>query len=375
MTNDLRLSQFDPNRRQFLKTAAAAVSGLALSGCGWTLAQVRPKPPSNRKNGANKKLYIYTWSSYTDEDLLKSFTKETGIEVIVAVYDSNETMLAKIQIGGGADYSIIYPSDYMVRQMRDKNLLLELDRDRLIGLDNLLPQFQNPVYDLDNSYSVPLSWGTTGLIYNSETLKQAPEDWDYLWEQQQVLSRRITMLDDVREVMGATLRMLGYSYNSQDSAQLEQAYQKLASLKSTIASFSTDTWKEQILAGDLLVSMGYSADAVEVAKENPSLQYAIPRSGTSLWTDTMIIPASAPNRDAAYNWINFMLQPAVAAQVCERLNFATPNQVAIKQLPPKVSENPSLFPKESVLEKCERIIPLGKFNQVYDRYWTQLTSS
>jgi len=375
MTNDLRLSQFYPTRRRFLKTAAAAVSGLALSSCGWTLAQVRPKPPSNKKTGANKKLYIYTWSSYTDEDLLKSFTKETGIEVIVAVYDSNETMLAKIQIGGGADYSIIYPSDYMVRQMRDKGLLLELDQDRLIGLDNLLPQFQNPVYDPGNSYSVPLSWGTTGLIYNSKTLKQAPEDWDYLWEQQQVLSRRITLLDDVREVMGATLRMLGYSYNSQDPAQLEQAYKKLVSLKPTIASFSTDTWKEQILAGDLLVSMGYSADAVEVAKENPSLQYVIPRSGTSLWTDTMIIPASAPNRDAAYDWINFMLQPAVAAQVCERLNFATPNQVAIKQLPPKVSENLSLFPKESVLEKCERIIPLGKFNQVYDRYWTQLTSS
>ncbi|MFB2922677.1 MULTISPECIES: ABC transporter substrate-binding protein [Aerosakkonema] len=371
MTN-LQLHNLYQTRRRFLKTAAAATSGLALSSCGWTLAQVRPTTAEQNSSGT---LRIYTFSGYTDEELFKTFATNTGIKVEADVYDSNETMLAKMQAGGGAAYSVIYPSDYMVRQMLELKMLTELEHDRLNNLQNLLPQFQNPGYDPGNRHSVPMSWGTTGLIYNTKKLKTPPEDWDYIWSNQQLLSKRMTLMNDVREVMGATLRMLGYSYNSTNQQQIQQAYEKLKALKPAIASFTTDAWKEQIVAGDLFVAMGYSADAAEVAEESSSLQYAIPKSGTSLWTDTMVIPKTAPNPDAAYAWIDFMLQPAVAASVCERLNFATPNQSAIKQLSPKARDNPNLYPSAKVLEKCERVEPLGKFNDVYDRYWTQLTSS
>ncbi len=360
------------NRRKFLKTAAAAASGIALSSCGWTLAQVRPNPTPTASSDT---LYIYTFSGYTDQELFDKFAEDTGVKVVADVYDSNETMLAKMQAGGGAAYSIIYPSDYMVRQMLELDILMELNHDRINNLSNLLPNFQNPGYDPGNRHSVPVSWGTTGLIYNSKKLKNPPEDWDYLWQNQQQLSKRITLLNDVREVMGAVLRMLGYSYNSTDPKQLQQAYQKLQAIKPSIASFTTDAWKEQILAGDLLISMGFSADAVEVSEENKDLQYVIPKSGTSLWTDTMVIPKTAPNPDAAYAWIDFMLQPTVAASVCERLNFATPNRPAIKQLSPEKRENRSLYPLDSILAKCERIEPLDKFGEVYDRFWTQLTSS
>lgn len=372
MVSDLHLSKHYLNRRKFLKTAAAVASGMALSSCGWTLAQVRPSATSA---GSSDTLYLYTFSGYTDQELFDTFTQDTGVKVVADVYDSNETMLAKMQAGGGASYSIIYPSDYMVRQMLELDMLMELDHDRLNNLSNLLPNFQNPSYDLKNRHSVPVSWGTTGLIYNSKKLKSPPEDWDYLWQNQQQISRRITLINDVREVMGAVLRMLGYSYNSTDPKQLQQAYQKLQYLKPGIASFTTDAWKEQMLAGDLLISMGFSADAVEISEENEDLKYVIPKSGTSLWTDTMVIPKTAPNPDAAYAWMDFMLQPAVAASVCERLNFATPNRPAIKQLSPQKRENPSLYPIDSVLAKCERIEPLGKFGEVYDRLWTQLTSS
>lgn len=364
------MTQF--NRRRFLKNSAAALSGLGLSSCGWTLAQVRPEPV---QAGSANQLYVYTWAGYTDEDLLQSFTTTTGIKPTVDVFDANETMLNKVQAGGGSAYSIIYPSDYMVRQMRELGLLTELDHGRLESLNHLLPQFQSPSYDPGNRYSVPVSWGTTGLIYNTKKLKQAPEDWDYLWIHQQELSRRMTLINDVREVMGAVLRMLGYSYNSTNPQQIQQAYEKLKVLKPAIASFTTDAWKEQMLAGDLLIAMCYSADAADAISENPSLQYVIPKSGSSLWTDTMVIPKFAPNPEAAYAWINFMLQPTVAAQVTDRLNFATPNQTAIKQLPAKIINNPSIFAPKSLLDKCERIAPLGDFTEVYDRYWTQLTSS
>ncbi len=345
-----------------------------MSGCGWTLAQVR-SAPANTDASHNKLLYIYTWAGYTDEDLLKRFTKETGIKVIADVYDSNEAMLARIQALGGGDYSIIYPSDYTVRKMVELSLLSEIDRSRVVGLDRLFPRFQNPVYDPGNRYSIPLSWGTTGLIYNTQKLKQPPADWNYLWDNQQALSRRMTLLNDVREVMGAVLKMLGYSYNSKDPQQIKQAYEKLMALKPSLASFTSDAWRTQILTGDLLLAMGFSSDANEIIPENKNLQYLIPRSGSSLWTDTLVVPITAPNPEGAYAWINFMLQPDVAAQICERLSFATPNQAGYNQLPDEIRNNQILFPAEAVLAQCEGVAPLGKVAEVYESYWTRLTSS
>jgi spermidine/putrescine transport system substrate-binding protein len=132
-------------RRKFLQNSAAASLGLGLSGCGWTLAKVRSAPANSE--ASSKLLYIYTWAGYTDDNLLNRFTKETGIKVIADVFDSNEAMLARLQALGGGEYSIIYPSDYTVRKMVDLGLLKELERSRLVGLDRLVPRFQNPIYD------------------------------------------------------------------------------------------------------------------------------------------------------------------------------------------------------------------------------------
>ncbi len=359
------------NRRKFLQ-GITALSGLSLAGCGWKLADVRA---SANTSGQRDQLYIYTWTQYTDNQLLTTFSTQTGMRVLADVYDSNDVMLAKLQAGGGSNYSIIYPSDYMVQKMVEKDLLIEINHDRLIGLENLIPSFQNPTYDQNNRYSIPFNWGTTGIVYNSEILKDVPEDWDYLWQNQERLKNRMTLLNDVREVMGAVLRMLGYSYNSQDVNQIKQAYEKLQELKPAIAAFDTEAWQNQILAGDLVLAMCYSADALRVSKENPKLKYVIPRSGSSLWTDTIVIPKTASNLDGAYAWINFMLQPEVAAQISLRLNIATPNLAGFEQLPITVQQNTSLFPPESITEKCERITPLEEFDEVYERYWTQLTSS
>lgn len=367
-----RLNSTRPNRRQFLQTSAAALSGLAVSSCGWRLADVQSAPILK---GSADKLYIYTWAGYTDEALLDRFAEKTGIQVIADVFDSNEAMLARVQAGGGRSYSIIYPSDYMVLEMSALGLLTELDHSLLGGLDRLKKQFQNPVYDPGNRYSVALAWGTTGLIYNSEQINGSIEDWDYLWQNKNKLSKRITMLNDLREVMGASLRMLGYSLNTTNADEVKKAYEKLAELKPYLASFTTDAWRPQILAGDLMVAMCFSSDANEVIPENNKLQYVVPKSGSSLWTDTLVIPKSAPNPEAAYKWINFMLQGDVAASLVERLSFSTPSEDAFNLLEPEVRENQILFPSEETLATCESVAPVGKFTAVYDRYWNKLTSS
>lgn len=364
-------------RRQFLKRATSATLGsVALSGCGWTLAQVRPEAKGQGSSkGSSKQLYIYTWSSYTDQDLLDRFAKETGFTATADVFDSNEAMLARIQAGSGSAYSIIYPSDYMVQKMVELDMLTQLDYSRITGIDRLDPRFINPEYDPGNLHNIPLSWGTTGLIYNKQKVQPLPEDWSYLWTHQQQLSKRMSLLNDVREVMGATLKMLGYSYNSTSPQQVREAYEKLAELKPNIASFTSDAWREQILSGDLLIAMCYSSDANEVITENENLQYIVPKSGATLWMDTLVIPKTAPNPEGAYAWINFLLKPDVAAQIGERLSFATPNKGAFDKLPTKVKNNQYLFPPNSVLQRCESIAPIGKFSEVYDSYWTQLTSS
>ena len=363
----------DSTRRQFLQVAASAtLSGIMLSGCGWTLANERPAASIQ---AASDVLYIYTWAGYTDQDLLDRFTEETGIKAVADVFDSNEAMLARLQAGGGGAYSIIYPSDYMVEKMVDLELLRELDFSRIIGLERIFPRFLNLQYDPTNLHSVPLSWGTTGLIYNKKKLLVSPNDWNYLWEHRQELSKRMTLLNDLREVMGATLRMLGYSYNSTNPQEIQQAYDKLMELKSNIASFTSDAWRSQILTGDLLIAMCYSDGATEVMQENPDLEYVLPQSGSSLWMDNLVIPKTAPNPEGAYAWINFMLQPDIAAQICQRLSFATPNKEAFKNLPPSVQDNQSLFPPNPAISHCESIAPVEEVSEVYDRYWTKLTSS
>lgn len=356
------------NRRQLLKRMAAFGS-LSLSGCGWRLANIRANSPSA---GQRDQLYIFTWAQYTDKELLEAFSAQTGMKVSAGVYDSNDAMLAKLQVGGGGTYSIIYPSDSAVQKMLDKDLLTEINREHLVGTDNLYPRFQNPSYDPNNRYTIPFNWGTTGLIYNSEKLETAPEDWDYLWQNKEKLNKRMTLLNDIREVIGATLRMLGYSYNSQNETEIKQAYEKLKVLKPAISAFDTDAWQNQLLAGDLLLAMCYSGDAVKMSRENPKLKFVIPRSGSTLWTDNLVIPKDAPNLAGAYAWINWILQPEVSAQFTERLNIATPNSAAFDLLPKRIQEDTYLFPPESSLEKCERVTPVGKYEEVYQRYWTQL---
>jgi spermidine/putrescine transport system substrate-binding protein len=361
------------SRRRFLHLVAGMAMGTAVTGCGWRLGNV-----STRATGpaVRRELFVYTWSNYTDQDLTDAFTAKTGIKVIVDTFDSNETMIAQLQAGKGANYSIIYPSDFTVSQMVTQKLVRELDHEQLIGISNLKERFQNSINDPGNRYSIPVSWGTTGLIYNSEKITDPPTDWNYLWDHKEKFAKRMTLLADMREVMGAVLRSLGYSYNSTNPQDIQKAYEKLFQLKPFIAAFNTETWRDQLLAGDLWIAMGYSADAANVAQQDAKFKYVIPQSGTSIWGDTMVIPQNAPNPNAAYEWMNFLLNPAVAAQVTERLFFATPNQAAYDQLPAALHGNTVLFPPDELLAKSETLTPISRTaSELYEKYWTQLTSS
>jgi spermidine/putrescine transport system substrate-binding protein len=364
-------------RRRFLQASAAAVSGIVLSNCARNLTDPSlSNDGKTNRSGDGKTLRVYGWVNYTDESLLKDFETKTGIKVIVDTYDSNETMLAKMQAGGGNAYSIIYPTDYMVSQMRDLKMLTTLDASRLKGLEGLKAEWKNPVYDAKNAHSIPVAWGTTGLIYDPKKLGYEIKGWADIWDNKENLTRRVTLINDVREVMGATLLYLGHSLNTKDPKQIKEAYDSLVELKPAIAAFLTNGWEEQLASGDVQIAMAYSTDAINLIAEQPNLRYVIPETGASLWTDTMVIPKTAPNVNAAYEWINYMLTPETAAKVVNRLKFATPNQVAYNKLEPSVKNDRRLFPTNTVIKKCEGIAPVSaKISETFDDYWTQLTSA
>ena len=361
-------------RRRFLQASAAAVSGVVVSNCARNLTD--PKLSGKASESDSKTLQIYGWVNYTDESLLKDFEAKTGIKVTVDTYDSNEAMFAKMQAGGGNAYSIIYPTDYMVTQMTDLKMLVALDPSRLKGIEGLKDKWKNPIYDRRNGHSVPVAWGTTGLTYDPEKFGGTIKGWADLWDGKDSLTRRVTLINDVREVMGATLLALGHSLNTENPKHIKEAYDKLVKFKPAIAAFLTNGWEEQLASGDVLVSMAYSTDALTLMREQPNLRYVIPETGSSLWTDTVAIPKTAPNVDAAYEWINYMLSAETAAKVVERLKFATPNQIAFDKLPKSIKSNQNLFPSSAVIDQCEGIAPVApKISDTFDRYWTQLTSA
>ncbi|MFQ3617532.1 MAG: spermidine/putrescine ABC transporter substrate-binding protein [Cyanobacteriota bacterium] len=375
-----RYSPYRASRRRFLQLSSAAFSGVLLSNCARNIGTTGSSAATDSSvasppNSGDNTLHVYTWSAYIDEDLLKGFEQSTGIKVIADIYDSNETMLARMQAGGGNQYSIVYPSDYMVEIMVEEDMLLEIDQDRVPGYADLLDQWQDPPYDPGNQHSVPYTWGTTGLVYNTELVKKPITDWSDLWERKSELSRRMTLLNDVREVMGMALKMLGFSNSTQDPKEIEAAYRKLQELKPAINSFTTDGWRDQMAVGDLAVAHAYSVDGIDIVLENPQLEYVVPASGATVWTDTIAIPKTAPNVDAAYKWIEYSVEPQTAAKNLGRLKLPTPNQKTLTLLPKDLVENPDLFPPEEVLAKCEVLANVGEAVDIYDRYWTQLTSA
>lgn len=364
-----------PTRRRFLQFSAAAFSTVALSNCARNIGSQETTPESSSSESTaagGDTLYVYTWADYANEDVFKRFTEKTGIKTVVDVYDSNETMLTKLQAGGGNQYSIIYPSDYIVQQMVESNLLTKLDPAKLKGVDNIMDRWKNPVYDANSAHSIPFNWGTTGLLYNTELIKTEPTDWNFLWDNKETLAGKLTLLDDVRETMGMVLKSLGYSLNTTDPAQLEAAYKKLLELKPAVTAFQTYGWEDQLIAGDLAMCMSYSTLGNSLPPDHPQLKYVIPKSGTSIWTDTIAIPVKAPNLEAAYAWINFVLEPENAVFAADKMKLGTPNKAAFDLLPANVKSNTNLYPTAEMIANGEGLAPVGDTLKLYDKYWTEV---
>ncbi|MFN7943604.1 MAG: spermidine/putrescine ABC transporter substrate-binding protein [Thermoanaerobaculia bacterium] len=356
------------------KTLALALGALALlAGCG---KQETPAPAAAPQAAAKPagggKLNIYIWSAYLPEEVLKKFTDRTGTKVSFDLYDSNEALIAKLQ-SGVADYDLVVPSDYAVRQMAAQNLIQALDHARLPNLKNLDPRFLNQKFDPDNKVSLPYFWGTTGLGYAKKKFPTPPDSWNVVFDKAH--KGRILMLDDMREVFGVALRTMGQSPNTVDPAILKQAAEKLKQQKKLVKTYDSGDFSNILAAGDVDLAHGYNGQIAEVVQANPDkLGYVIPKEGATIWMDNMAIPTGARNLDNAYAFLNFIMEPEVNAEIVNSVHYASANVPARQFITPEILNDKAIFPSDEDIARCSFLEDIGEATTLLDQYWTEIKS-
>ncbi|KGJ48178.1 ABC transporter substrate-binding protein [Paraclostridium dentum] len=328
-----------------------------LTGCGAT--------------DSKKVLNVYNVGDYIDENIITLFEEKTGIDVQYETYDTNEMMYQKVK-SGSTNYDLIFPSDYMVEKMKSEGLLQKIDFKNIPNMKYIDKSFLNPIYDETNEYSVPYMWGTFGILYNKKMVKEPVDSWDILWNPK--YKGNIMMFDSVRDTMGISLKRLGYSMNTTNPKEINEAMKELMKQKGLVLAYVNDEGKDRLLGEEVAMGIAYSGDAVTLMEENPNLAYAIPKEGTNKWVDAMAIPKSAQNKKEAEMFINFLLDPEIAKMNAEYIGYSTPNEGALKLLDKDVTSNPVAYPPKSVMDKTETFIDLGNKLRLYDEAWIKLKS-
>ena len=325
----------------------------------------------------DQELNVYNWTDYMDPDILTQFEEECGVKVIYDTFSSNEDLLAKLQ-AGATGYDVIIPSDYMVTIMRQLNMLKELDKANIPNAVNIDPLFANPPYDEGLVYSMPYQWGTTGIGYNLEATGSVPESWDYIFnpEMASKFDGKLSVLNDQREVIGAALKYLGYSMNSVDEAELEEAKQTILAIKPYVATFDSDSFGELLVSGDLNIGLGWSGGYFQdiYASDNENLGYVIPEEGGTIWTDNMAIPKTAPHAYTAEVFINYILDPEIGAQLTNWNLYGSPNAASYAFIADEIKQDPGIYPPEETLAKMEFLGDLAEGTLLWDRIWTEIKS-
>ncbi len=317
-------------------------------------------------------LHLYTWADYIKPEIVERFQEENACRVVIDTFDSNEAMYAKLK-AGARGYDVLFPSSYMVKILNDQGMLLALDKTKLPNLANVDPVYLAMGIDKDMHHSVPYMITITGLAY----LQSRVSDFQPSWKQldRTDLAGRMTMLNDMRETIGAALKLLGYSLNTTNDAELAAAAEVVKRWKKNLAKFENEQYKTGLASGEFLLVHGYSGDILQVQEENDDIAFAVPAEGAALSCDDMVIPQDAENVDLAYAFINFLHDPEVAAENTEFISYLCPNTASYAVLGEEARQNPTLFPPDSVKSRCEVIQDLGADNVKYTRTWDAIKAA
>ncbi|NLF84945.1 MAG: spermidine/putrescine ABC transporter substrate-binding protein [Lentisphaerae bacterium] len=317
-------------------------------------------------------LHLYNWADYISPELVRQFERENHCRVVTDTFDSNEAMFAKLK-AGATGYDLIFPSSYIVGIMRDQGMLQPLQHARLPNIRHLDPAYMGIVADPAFTYSVPYMISHAGLAY----LKSRCPDFEPTWG---VLDResyrgRMTMLNDMRETIGAGLKFLGFSLNTTNAEEIAAARDVVIRWKRNLAKFENEQYKNGIASGEFLVVHGYNGDICQVMEENDDIAYAPPKEGVSLACDEMVIPRDAREVALAHAFINFLHDPAVAARNIAFVFYLCPNVAAYELLDEETRNDETIFLPAAVQARSEAIRDLGPHNALYIQAWDAIKAA
>ncbi len=336
-------------------------------------------------------LNFYNWSDYIAEDTISKFEKETGIKVNYDVYDSSETLEAKL-LAGHSGYDLVVPSSGSLERHIKAKIYQPLDKSKLPNLKNMNPSLMKAVesQDIGNKHSVPYLWGTTGIGYNVEKVKailgkDAPvNSWDLVFKPEYVkklMDCGVSLLDSPDEIYPLALNYVGQTSSRKTAhyKKTSKAGSMLKSIRPYVTQFHSSAYINNLANGEICVAVGYSGDILQAqaraieAKNGVKIEYSIPDEGTAVWFDMLTIPRDAKNPDAAHKFINFLMRPDIIADITNYVAYANPNLKATKLQDPEISNNPAIYPSQEVMK---RLFTLGnrkkKLNKMLTRLWTDL---
>lgn len=367
-----------------MKKTLLLIIVLLLVGCGGG-------PGGGPEDGAgdsaelSAELSVYNWADYIDEELLTAYEEEYGVKIVYDTYAGNEDLLAKLQ-AGAEGYDVIFPSDYMVSQMIELELLAEIDTGNLSNWENIDPDFADAPFDPGNKHCVPYQWGTTGIAYragNEYFEANPPTSWAYLFDPELIQTYApdgINVLNDQRELLAAALFYLGYNPNTDDRAELEEARDLILAAKPHWKVFNSEDYQQSLLEPDeVVLSQSWSGDAAAAYwntydddAEDGNWYYSIPSEGAVKWLDNICITAASERYDTAMHFMNYLLDAENGAAITNFTYFASPNAAAKEFIVDEITQDESIFPPDDVQAKLEWLVEVGDAIFDYDEMWTAI---
>ncbi len=321
-------------------------------------------------------LRVYNWGEYISDgsedslDVIEAFEEEYNVEVIYDIYATNEEMYTKIK-SGAVDYDIVIPSDYMISRMIEEDMLEKLNFDNIPNAQYIMDDFKNTDYDPNGEYSVPYTWGTVGIVYNKTMVSEVPDSWNALWDEQ--YAGNILMFSNSRDAFGIAQKLLGYSQNTTDEAEIRACADLLKEQKSVLQTYVMDEIFDKMEIGEAALAPYYAGDAVTMMAENEDLNFVVPNEGSNVFIDAMCVVKGSEQKELAEKFINFMCETEIGKANIEYICYSTPLQNVYNALDEETKNNPIIYPDEELLSRCESFVNLPEeTNLLIQDLWNEI---
>lgn len=341
------------------------------------LFALMPIQPARAAEGTDQgvTINVYNWGEYiangTDGslDINAEFTRRTGIRVNYTTFDSNESLYSKL-VGGGADYDVIIPSDYMVSRLIHENMLAELDFSNIPNFRYIDESFRDPDYDPEGRYSVPYTWGVVGLFYNTDYIEEEITSWSSLWDDR--YAGKILMFDNPRDSFAIAQLLLGQSLNTTEESDWLEAAALLKQQKPMVQAYVMDRIFDKMESEEAWIAPYYSGDAAILVDNSDNIRFVVPREGTNYFVDAMCIPATSGHKAEAEAYINFLCDPEIAGANMDYVGYSTPETAAKAYMDPEIVESPVHYPDGETLARTQVFVNLPEdTSRLIDRLWAE----